>query len=415
MGDKENYGRWQGDCYRNNTVMRSIAICALLTPVIAGGGLALWPQGATPAARIPSPSMSQAAVVALTAAANVQQPAKPGNHTSTQPQTMDLHTAIERGELAAEFRGNGRDALRAILTNRTGGLLTVRVAGGQMFESGNNLVVVLRSGEVELRPDAPVEVTIQTAATRSANKFADRAYTLSYGVLPRLQPLLAYAQDHPEISTPALQTAVLALTENLPLSAVSKFNAAGADLPTRFDTSAFRVDTSDILHALITLRAIGVRDGDLAMNIDPQLKIESMIEPLTRPAAMRFYGITAATEWDYWKSELLSGDQATRHYALYGIARFYPEVALQMLPKWARETKTAEVFRISAIQALADTQRPEALPVLEKLADEFGPDSALGRAATSSAKYLNANLAKLSANRTATVSFRSSAATSQFQ
>lgn len=394
--------------------MKSIAICALLTPVIAGGGLALWPQAVTPASTMPSPSISQAAVVALTAAATMQpEPGKAGQ-AAAQPQNLDLHTAIERGQLAAEFRGNGRDTLRAILLNRTAAALTVRVPAGQMFESGNNLVIVLRSGDVELRPGKPVEVTIQTAATRSANHFADRAYTLSYGALPRLDALLAYTQEHAEITTPALQTAVLALTENLPLSAVSKFNAAGGDLPTRFDTSAFRVETSDIIHALLTLRAIGVRDGDVAMNIDPQLKIESMIEPLTRPAAMRYYGITPATEWDYWKGELLSGDASTRHYALYGIARFYPDIALEMLPKWARETKTATVFRISAIQALADTQRPEALPVLEKLADELGRQTELGRTAANSAKSLNANLAKLSANRTATVSFRSSNTVSQF-
>ena len=395
--------------------MRSIAICALLTPVIAGGGLALWPQAATPASTMPSPSLTPAAVVALTAAATMQsEPGKPGKIAS-QPQNLDLAAAVERGQLAAEFRGNGRDTLRAILLNRTGAALTIRVPAGQMFESGNNLVVVLRSGDVELTPGKPVEVMIQTAATRSANNFADRAYTLSYGTLPRLNALLAYAQEHAEVTTPALQTAVLALTENLPLSAVSKFDAAGGDLPTRFDTSAFRVDTNDIIHALLALRAIGVRDTDVAMNIDPQLKIESMIEPLTRPAAMRYYGITTATEWDYWKAELLSGDQTTRHYALYGIARFYPDVALEMLPKWARETKTATVFRISAIQALADTQRTEAVPILEKLADELGRETELGRAATSSAKSLNANLAKLSANRTATVSFRSSNTASQFQ
>ena len=150
------------------------------------------------------------------------------------------------------------------------------------------------------------------------------------------------------------------------------------------------------------------------MNIDPQLKIEAMIEPLTRPTAMRYYGITTGTEWEYWKTELLKGDESTRHYALYGIARFYPEVALEMLPKWARETKMQNVFRVSAIQALADTQRPEALPLLERLADELGRNTELGRTATNSAKLLNSNLAKLSANRTATVSFNGAVGASQF-
>ena len=56
---------------------------------------------------------------------------------------------------------------------------------------------------------------------------------------------------------------------------------------------------------------------------------------------------------DDWKNELLNGDQGTRHYALYGIARFYPEIALQMLPNWAREKRTARVFRLAAVQALA--------------------------------------------------------------
>jgi hypothetical protein len=396
--------------------MKSIAICVLLTPVIAGGGLALWPQPPGSATSLPSPSLPQAALVALTVAASVQpEPARPGSHSvSTRPGTMDLHTAIEHDKIAAEFRGNGRENLRAILTNETAAPLTIRVPAGQMFESGSNVVIVLRSGEVELKPAKPVEVTIQAAATRSANKVAARPYTLSYGALPRLAPLLAYVQEHSEISTPALQTAVLALTENLPLSAVSKFTATGGDLPTHFDSNAFRVETNDVIHALLTLRAIGVRDGDVAMNIDPQLKIEAMIEPLTRPAAMRYYGITPATEWNYWKTELLKGEESTRHYALYGIARFYPDVALEMLPKWARESKMQNVFRISAIQALADTQRAEALPILKQLSDELGRDTELGRTAASSAKSLNSSLAKLSANRTATASFHSEGVGSQF-
>jgi hypothetical protein len=132
-----------------------------------------------------------------------------------------------------------------------------------------------------------------------------------------------------------------------------------------------------------------------------------MIDPASRSAAMHYYGIAPESEWDYWKTELLSGEPTTRHYALYGIARFYPEIALEMLPKWARETKTGTVFRISAIQALSDTQRPEALPILQRLADELGANSELGRTATGAAKVLSAHLAKLAANK-ATVAFRTS-------
>jgi hypothetical protein len=394
--------------------MKSIALCALLTPVVAGGGLALWPQ--PPSSALPSPSLQQAAVVALAAVAANTLPAGPKGSVASDPaqlQSIDLQAAIQQGKLTGDFRGNGRETMRAILTNKTAEKLVVRVPAGQMLESGSNAVIVVRAGEVEVRPGKAVEVTMQTAATRSANKIFEAPYQLSFGTLPRLDILLAYAQEHSELTVGAIQTAVLALTENLPLSSVAKFTAAGGDLKTHFDTSFFKADTGDILSALLTLRAIGARDGDLALTIDPQLKVEGMIEPAARSAAMRYYGITPETEWDYWKTELLSGEPTTRHYALYGIARFYPDIALEMLPKWARETKTQNVFRISAIQALADTQRSEALPILQRLSDELGADTELGRTAASAAKFLSAYLAKLAANPT-TVAFRGSAGVARY-
>ena len=395
--------------------MKSIALCALLTPVVAGGGLALWPQA--PVTAMPSPSLKQAAVVALTVAASSNTPAapvKPVSTDSSQPQSMELPSLIQQGKLAGEFHGNGREAMRATLTNNTKAPLTVRVPAGQMFEAASNVVVVARAGEVEVKPGKPVEVAIQTAATRSLNKVVDAPYKLSYGRLPRLEALLSYAQERPEITPGALQTAVLALVENLPLSSVAKFSAAGGDLQTKFDTSAFKVDTGDILSALAALRALGARESDLALTIDPQLKIEAMIEPATRCAAMRYYGIAPENEWEYWKTELLSGEPTTRHYALYGIARFYPDVAMEMLPKWARETKTQHVLRVAAIQALADTQRPEALPILQRLSDELGASTDLGRTAASAAKHLSVHLAKLAANRTTVVAFRGSPGPAQF-
>ena len=395
--------------------MKSIALCALLTPVIAGGGLAMWPHAPGSSQSMPSPSMKQAAVVALAVAATNSQPEAPKLATAqpTDNRSLDLHTAVQQERVTADFRGNGRDKVRAILTNKTGAALVIRVSAGQMFEAGSSMVIVTRAGEVDLRPNKPVEVTIQTAATRSGNKVAEVPYQLSFGTLPRVETLLAYAQERPELTAAALQTAVLALVENLPLSSVAKFSSPGGDLPSKFDTTDFKADTSDILHALLALRAIGARESDFAMTIDQQLKIEAMIEPATRSAAMRYYGITPETEWAYWKNELLSGEPTTRHYALYGIARFYPEVALEMLPKWARETKTGTVFRVSAIQALADTQRPEALPLLQRLADEFGGQTELGRTASDAAKLLSAHLAKLAAGRN-TVAFRGTPAAAQF-
>src|SRR5688572_15394525 len=130
--------------------MKSIALCALLTPVIAGGGLALWPQ--PPNSSLPSPSLKQAAVVALAAAAanNAPAPSVPVPDIASNPNPaggIDLPAAIQQGRLAGEFRGNGRDKMRAVLTNRTAAALVVRVPAGQMFEAGRNTVIVTRAGE----------------------------------------------------------------------------------------------------------------------------------------------------------------------------------------------------------------------------------------------------------------------------
>ena len=129
-----------------------------------------------------------------------------------------------------------------------------------------------------------------------------------------------------------------------------------------------------------------------------------MIDPRARPVAMRYYGLTAETDWEYWKNELATGDPATRHYALYGIARYYPDIALDMLPKWAREVRTSSILRLSAIQALADTQRAEALTILRQLTAELGRYTALGRAAASTAQHLDAHLAKAVGRQTAAIS-----------
>jgi hypothetical protein len=90
----------------------------------------------------------------------------------------------------------------------------------------------------------------------------------------------------------------------------------------------------------------------------------------------------------------LDGDPSIRHYALFGIARFYPEIALEMLPKWVREAKTHPVYRMSAIQAIADTQKPEALSLLLQLSAEVGPETELGKAAAQAATFLDQRLSQ---------------------
>ena len=98
---------------------------------------------------------------------------------------------------------------------------------------------------------------------------------------------------------------------------------------------------------------------------------------------------------------------------LYGIARFYPEIALEMLPKWAREKRTTQIFRLTAVQALAETQRSEALPVLASLVNELGRNTELGRAAVNATHLLSATLQK-AAQGSPAVAFRGAKVSAPF-
>ncbi len=375
--------------------MNSRALSAIVVAVAVSGAYCLLPRTShTPAAQGPTADPKHAPAAAV-----------PAIEAAVAPLPLDLAMGCEQKSIVADFIGNGRDRMKVMLMNKGTAPLHVTVPVGQMFESDRNMVIAIRPAEVDVDPGKSEDVIVQTAATHSTNTVAENPYQLSYANIPRLEPLLTYVQTLPEVAPGAVQTAVLALLENLPLSAVAKFTLASTPLPSRFNTDAFRSETCDIMSALTMLRDLRVKDDSLAMTIDQQLKIEAMIDPNARPLAMRYYAIDPEREWDFWRNELLNGEPCTRHYALYGIARFYPEVALQMLPRWAYETRTNPVYRLSAVQALADTQRSEALPILRGIADTLGKGTELGKAATGAADYLDYRLVQIASTRN-TVAFR---------
>jgi len=290
-------------------------------------------------------------------------------------------------------------------TNRAGQPMRLSLPAGQAFEGTNGTVVVPRACTIDFAAGETRFEDFSTLATASTNRVADATFVASATPQPKLQAFLDYLADHPEVSASAAQTAALAILENLPASAFAKFAEVGSDLPVQWDTTAFKVETVEILQALMVLRGLGLPDDQLAITVDPQTKIEAMIDPLAHALAMQYYGIKPQEEWAYWKHELLEGDPSTRHYALHGIARYYPDTALPMLPQWVRETRTNKVFRLVAIQALAETQRLEALPVLRGLEQELGVETELGKAAHEAAGYLETVLNK-SAPETRPVEFR---------
>jgi len=366
---------------------RGVVICAaavVFAVIIAM--LALFHRSKTPAvAALPAHSAPVAGQAPVIAQKIAEKPAQP------VIVELNLPTAVQQGLVECLWRGNGKDRLVMDARNLSGQPLRLHMGAGQLLASVDSTIVVLKSATLDFAPRADRHEEFATIATSAANKVAGAEFHLSAGTLPDLDKLFAYVAAHPEAAPGAIQTAALILTENLPLSAFAKFNELSAGAENIQESQDFKADTCDILAALTIMRDLGI-DRPLAVTIDPQLEVEAMIDPGAHSLAVSYYGIN--DEWAYWKNQLLQGDPSTRHYALYGIARYYPAVALRMLPKWARQDSMSPVYRMSAVEALAQTGKADAIPILRELEREFGGTTDLGHAAHLAANFLDAQFAR---------------------
>ncbi len=292
------------------------------------------------------------------------------------PLAIPLRQAIANGQVSAKFHARSRDQLSIRLRSMTREALEVEIPSGTVFERGDEQLVFVKSRQLVL---APGTETHHVAATVSATgAFSGPGeFFLTGGRISTLAVLLPYAESHPEVSPAVLQTAVLVLTENLPLSVFAKFKLVAGDSPAVPHAEDLRVDNRTIIRALRLLKEIGVPMDRVALNTDPQLLIEAMTDPLAHAEALEFYEIPREKEWEFWKAYLEYGDPATRHYALHGIAQYFPNVAVNMMGKWAKAGHLDDSLRISAIEALAKTGRVEALSVLAQLRQELSPDVAM--------------------------------------
>ena len=306
--------------------------------------------------------------------------AKPGAKSGANPTAAPQNPVLK-------FTGNGADHMAVTVKNIGRRAIQFTLHPGDIYDNGKNRVVLLEGYDHIIPIGGTVQVTLRTAALSSANVADDEPYSKSPDALPQLNTLIQKTQNRPEITHDALQTAIIALIENPTLDVFAKFP--------RLHTAAspgngnFKVDTVDIIGGIQLLSDIGVTDRVAAT--DPQLEIEAMIDPKSHDAAMRYFGITPEMEWTYWKHQLLQGDPSTRHYALYGIARYYPDVALIMLPKWAKETRLKPIYRVSAVRALAVTNRQEAIEILRQLELQFSSDTDLRDSADRAAKFLSSH------------------------
>jgi len=303
-----------------------------------------------------------------------------------------LTEGVRSGHIAAQCTTNGRDTVRIALRNLRRDETVVEIPAGQVFESDSARVVAVRPRVATLTPGGAGETAVVTAALSASNHAGTAPCQPREEAVTQLAVFLPYLRKNPEASTAAIQTAVLALTENLPLSAFARFQLAAGASPGTPETQAFRVATREIVQALQLLKEIGYPMERLALNADPQLKVEAMVDPMAHADALRLHGIRPGEEWAFWKQHLLEGPPTTRHYALYGIARWFPSTALRMLPKWALQAELDPAYRTSAIRALAQTGTESALPVLRQLRLELDPTPVLATEVDTAIRDLEENL-----------------------
>jgi hypothetical protein len=304
-----------------------------------------------------------------------------------------LEEALEEGLLEVRGLGDGRYHLSLYLTNTNEDPLAVKIPAGMVLEAGEVQMVTFRETTAFVPPRGQIEVNPPTVSVHLTDLNRQIPFHLTQKVVSELAVLLPYLEKRPDIPVPAVQIAVLALTDNVPLSAVARFRIAAGDSPLGLNTDAYRVHVRYIIQGLQLLQEIGYPLERLALMTDPQLKIESMVDPLSHAEACKFYKIPEEKEWTFWRDHLLTGPLDTRHYALFGIARYFPSTALRMLPEWALKQSLDPVYRESAIRALAQTAEDDALPVLERIAYDLEREPDLAKVAQEMVEVLRNALA----------------------
>lgn len=286
------------------------------------------------------------------------------------------------------FERTGANALQVKVANAGAQPYVLRYSAGAIFEDDRSGMVLLKPVDATVEPGGTLEQELVVAVLSSEKQEGRGTFRDTTRTQPKLESLMKHLDLHPEIPVGVVQTAVLAILEDAPLDLFAQFPRPKAGAKPVGE--AFKVETWQIIAALQILRDIGVDSA--AMSQDPQLKIEAMIDLKAHDIAKQYYGISTAAEWGYWRHELLAGDPSTRHYALYGIARYYPEVAMVMMPRWARETRTLPHYRRAAIGALALTQKSSAKPVLQDLGRELAREKELAQRVEPALRYLEQNL-----------------------
>ncbi len=298
---------------------------------------------------------------------------------------MDLISAVRDPDLNIRFLGNGREEMHLLARSSSMDEVRTEIPRGMLFTTADGAVQVVATHRIPvvIPPLKSATFTTRTSAIRLTNTLGDKQFYPSETRIELLESFLQKLDKYPDATVETVQTAVLILLHNPPLPVFARFKLLETeqrDGP--FSSDIFRADLHDILLALLLLKDVAGAPQPPRIATSSQLKLEALINPQTHDLAMRFYDIGPDAEWDFWRSELISGNPATRHYALYGIARYYPDVAFRMLPKWISEPRTPLAYRAAAAYALAEIENDAVLKTLSELQARLAGDKEIAQPLT---------------------------------
>ncbi len=354
-----------------------ILLLVLILSALASAGYYLFrtepppPPPPPPLASILPPELKKAMAASL--------PAEAAPTTTTTPDA----------QVRATFMANGQDQLMVKVTNSNSEDTVYQIRAGQVFEGGPNTIVTLEPVQLDVKANGQNETMVRTAALRLDNEMLDQVYRISPQEVNDVEKLIAAST--PETEPEVLQTAILLVAENPELESIASFKLS--DMPA--EDGAFKVGLAEILRALKLIQSAQIDTTPLLVANDERLKTEALVNRTVKEEADEYFGITQAERWAYWQSMLTEGDPRYRHYALFGIGRQFPDIALEMMPKWIQQSKLPMHYRTSAIHALAQTHRQEAAELLNNLNRQMPEaDAELKEAFRRARVYLRAQLEK---------------------
>ena len=289
-------------------------------------------------------------------------------------------SSITPAGLTVVLTTDTKGMLKGRAVNSTEAAIPYTFPAGTLFSNGTGDMVLLTNVSVTVPPKDSADLSLAVAQTSSANGVLTGEFAPHAGTVDGLQPLLPLLAPEKHVSRSAAQAAVLIADNDASLDVVASFPRNRPVALANIGTKPFAASPADLITALGLIREAGIDPAATAILGEPQLKVMTMLDPDSHPAAKQFFGISDDTEWAFWKHQLLQGDPALRHYALYGIARYYPDVALQMLPRWVRDPDLYRNYRLSAAWALALIDDARAQDELKDLQSEFQKDPGMRQA-----------------------------------